>query len=109
MMSSQTVVVLGMFIAVIAAAQLGSSFPDNKDSQNLREILIRRPRCIPYGCTYGWRRWPDGTLCRIRYRIYGFCKNGICSIPRPPTTTARPVSPPKPTSTTTTARPTTPT
>ncbi|EEC18592.1 salivary protein Is3, putative, partial [Ixodes scapularis] len=109
MMSSLTVVVLGLFIAVIAVAQLVSSFPDNRESQNLGEILIRRQRCIPYGCTYGrWRR-PDGTLCRIRYRIYGFCKNGICSIPSPPTTTARPVPPPKPTQTTTTAPPTTPT
>ncbi|XP_042146571.1 uncharacterized protein LOC121836018 [Ixodes scapularis] len=99
MVSSFTVVVLGVFIAVLAAAEIGSSFPDNIESQNVREKSFLQPRTYVKYCTYGRWRWPDGTLCKIRHWVYGYCKNGVCSIPTPSTTTARPVPPPGPTPT----------
>ncbi|CAN8015278.1 unnamed protein product, partial [Ixodes persulcatus] len=75
--------------------------------QNVRKQSFLQPRTYVHHCPHGRWRWPDGTLCKIRHWFYGYCKNGICSIPRPPTTTARPVPPPRPTPNTATARPTT--
>ncbi|KAM7312670.1 putative salivary protein Is3 [Ixodes scapularis] len=98
MASCLTIVVLGLFLAAITAAQQDSDFGGNSDLRVTGETLFGRRlwtshTCIEYSYVcdcYEFKR--DGTACWLRWHRYGVCKDGIC-VPRSPfTTTEEPSS-----------------
>ncbi|XP_029833871.2 uncharacterized protein LOC115318302 [Ixodes scapularis] len=92
MAPSLTVVVLGLFLAAISAAQEDSNLGGNADLRVREETPVGRREWISYSCAY-YSYWedrfvnrPDGTPCRLRRHRYGVCKDGSC-VPRSPSTT----------------------
>uniref|UniRef100_A0A0K8RCC1 Putative salivary kunitz domain protein n=1 Tax=Ixodes ricinus TaxID=34613 RepID=A0A0K8RCC1_IXORI len=94
-----TIVILGLFLAAITAAQQDSNFGGNSDLRVTGETRLGRRlwtlyTCIEYSyaCNcYKFKR--DGTACRLPRHRYGACQDGSC-VPRWDfTTTEEPSTP----------------
>uniref|UniRef100_A0A0K8RCA3 Putative salivary kunitz domain protein n=1 Tax=Ixodes ricinus TaxID=34613 RepID=A0A0K8RCA3_IXORI len=96
MAPSLTVIVIGLFLAAITAAQQDFNFGDDSDLRVAEKKPVGRREWISFRCIYysdedyDFVNRPDGTLCRLRWFRYGVCKDGRCVPQRPSTTTEEP-------------------